>query len=222
MNPTQSDRPPKEFLQRILPGLPVGVRQIQGRRLQVSNRESGKPILILSMLGEGNDSCDKVFEGTLEVFEGQRRLSREEIEPLANRPGLLKEHRLKRLVLNHTEQGDPFWNPDWRSPEIEIAKRPVFSRSLGERDWELARTMDCDEIRIFLLDPREGWQVRCSRKHANETKENPVERSDRFQTLCRSIPTIRQSFGSFSSDRKRCGFGRGMEAFSLNGSHRSA
>jgi len=221
MNPTPTDRPPKEYLQRILRGLPVRVRQVRDRRLQVSHQETGKPILILPMLGEGNDSCDKVFNATLEVFEGSRRLSREEIEPFVDRSHLLKEHRQKRLVLDHTEEGDPFWDPDWRSSEIEIAKRPTLSRSLGERDWRLARTMECEEVRVFRLDPEEGWMVRSETSNRDEKKDEPREEKDRFQTLCRSIPTIRQSFGSFSSDRKRCDFGKGMEEFSLKGSTES-
>ncbi len=218
MNLSPTDRPPKEYLQRILPGLPVRVRQIEGRRLQVVHRDSGKPILILPMLGEGNDSCDKVFDATLEVFEGDRRLAREGIESLVLRPALLKEHRQKRLVLDHTEEGDPFWDPDWRSAEIEIAKRPTLSRSHGERDWRLAQTMACEEVRVFQLDPEEGWTVRTETSKWDEESEDPPEKKDRFQTLCRSIPTIRQSFGSFSSDRRRCELGKGMEEFSLKGS----
>jgi hypothetical protein len=215
MNSTQTEQPPKEYLQRIHPGLPVRVRQTQGRRLQVSHPDNGKAVLILPMLGASNDSCDKVFCGTLEVFEGSRRHTREEIDRLIDRPHLLKEHREKRLVLDHTEEGDPFWNPDWRSSEIEIAKRPTLSRNLGEREWRLARTMDCQEVRFFHLDPDTGWTVRSELSDRNEKKDEPAEETDRFQTLCRAIPTIRQSFGSFSSDRKRCDFGKGMEEFSL-------
>ncbi|MCB9784967.1 MAG: hypothetical protein H6751_18500 [Candidatus Omnitrophica bacterium] len=219
MNPISTERSPKEYLQRILPGLPVRVRRIEGQRLQVAHRDSGKPVLILPMLGEGNDSCDKVFEATLEVFEGDRRLSREEIEPLVDRSHLLKEHRQKRLVLDHTDHGDPFGAPDWRSSEIEIAKRPTLSRNLGERDWRLAQAMACEEVRVFHYDPNDGWKVRSEISNRNMENDEPPKEKDRFQNLCRSIPTIRQSFGSFSSDRRRCDFGKGMEEFSLRGAN---
>jgi len=218
MNPNQTDRPPKEYLQRILPGLPVCVRQIEGRRLQVVHRDNGKPILILPMLGEGSDSRDKVFCGTLEVFEGSRRLSWDEIEPFIDRSQLLRKHSQKRLVLDHTEEGDPFWDPDWRSTDIEIAKRPTLSRNLGEREWRFARTLECEEVRVFHLDPNDGWKIQSGTTQPSKKKDEPPEEKDRFHTLCRSIPTIRQSFGLFSSDRRRCDFGKGMEEYSLKGS----
>jgi len=196
----------------------VRVRQIEGRRLQLSHRETGKPLLNFPLLGEGNESHDKVFRGTLEVFEGSRWLSRDEIEPLLRRPELLKAHRQTRLVLGHTEEGDPFGNHDWRSAEIEIAKRPTLSRNLGERDWRFARTMECEEVRVFRHDPEGGWKIQSETTKPNKENDEPPAEKDRFQNLCRSIPTIRQSFGSFSSDRKRCDFGKGMGEYSLRGS----
>lgn len=218
-DPHRRSEPPIHHLQRIRPGIPVRVRETPDGRLEIRSRDDGALLASIPLAGEGFAGCAEVFDATLELFEGGRRLTEAEHRSLAGDSAGLMHHPHKRLVLNHTEEGDPLLDPRWTSEILPIVRRPTIRCRLNDRLHHLVRSVGGAEVRILTLRPEGGWTRSAADGESTEEIGLEVPKEDRYRLLCRSIPRVRRSVGGFSGDRVSHDFQKSLSQFSLGPKH---
>lgn len=213
-DPHRRSQPPIQHLQRIRPGIPVRVRETPDGRLEIRSRNDDGLLASIPLAGYRSSCCMEIFDATLELFEGGRRLSEAEHRCLAGDSARLMHHPHKRLVLNHTEEGDPTHDPGWISKAMPIVRRPTIRARLDDRMSRLLRSVGGAEVRVLTPRPEGGWRRSADEESVERTgTEEPKE--DRYRLLCRSIPRVRRSMGGFSGDRLPRDFQKSLSQFSL-------
>lgn len=217
--PHRRPEPPLQHLQRIRPGLPVRVRETPDGRLEIRSQNDGVLVASIPLAGDRSSCCMETFDGTLELFEGSRRLTEAEHRSLAGDSARLMHLPHKRLVLNHTEVGDPLLDPGWTSEALSIVRRPTIRCRLNDRMCRLLRSVGGAEVRILTPRPNGGWDRSAADAASVERTESEGPPEDRYRLLCRSIPRVRRSVGGFSGDRVSHDLQKSLSQFSLGPKH---
>jgi len=179
------------YLQRILEGLPLAAEARDGT-LTLSQTE-GTAWAEFPLAQSVSPRSSERFNATFEAFRRGQRLAAEEIRDLGINRLLADPEIIARLVLNHSEKGDPLASQNWRTEGLTVVKRPTLSEEEGQTAWEVARGLPCVCLKTFAQSSEGAWTVNEERVSDSTPDEaEDISRSveeDQFVSLARSIPT---------------------------------